>query len=229
MKKTIEDNIKDAFENWDKTDLAFNEERVWGAIAARQHQRKKLRFYPIAAAIFLLLSGGIIYQYLVNQALERQYQSSLLEISQLKKESEVALKSQQPVVYQTQVKEVLKESPELQLALSSAKAELGKLKQRQKALKMKLSNRIAQVELLRDSVSILKNTASQSLLAEEKSAVHTKETGSQIKIKIDEEFLAKLPLKKRKGKANKLQIKIIDRNEGIPQTSAPLFSSIALN
>lgn len=230
MKNQIENKIKDAFQNLDESsmDLGFDKEKVWNEIVIGQTAKRNRRFYPVAAAVFLLLSSGISYLFYTNQQLKREYRLSLVELQQQKEKVQPPTRAEKVVEYETQIKEVVKESPELKAKFQKLEVAFLALKRENVNLEQQLFSTLTEVESLKDSVLLLQAKDPMPLFTEKAPASNKKEKNTELVVRIDEKALAQLPLRERKKQkdVDRLQVKVIDRNRGIPQTPSPLFSSI---
>lgn len=233
MKESIENSIREAFKSWEEGEvkLEFNKRVVWEKIQPKKGAVQKNRFYPIAAAVFLLLSGGLVYLFFSNQELSRNYQRALLELQQQREFAGKAVEKKKMVEYKTEAKCVVKDSPKLKKRVEYLEKELIALQSERKNLNRQLVGAVSEVRILRDSVSFLKERGLFPTLAERKivTELESKERQNELKITIDKEALSQLPLNEKKRQHDKLQIKVIDTDGGVKQAFAPLFSSSILD
>lgn len=225
----MDDKIKNAFQNWEEnpTGLTFDKEKVWAAIQPQKKKRFVL-YYPAAAAVaFIFLLGSWGYFLYSNQQMEQQYQAKVLEITQQKKNDvKVIEKKEVKTEIKTEIKEVVKESSELKAKVELLEKKLAKAEQEKEMLNNKLVTAVSQVEYLQDSVSLLKTDEVKPLLAEQRAK--DKKKSKEIRININEEALADLPINRRKKENKKgANFKVVLKKE-ISETSALLFTSIQL-
>lgn len=228
----MDDKIKNAFQNWEDNPsrLLYNKEKIWVNIASKKKKRFVLYYPAVAAVALLCLLGSWGYFFYSNQQLEREYQAKLLEITQQKKEDvKLVLKkeTENKNEIKTEIKEVVKETPILKAKVKLLEKKLAKVEQDKEFVNSKLNIAVSQVGYLKDSISLLNTNEVKPLLAENK--FEKKKKGKEIRININKEALAELPVNIIKEKDNnKLRIMIKEEQRISSETSAPLFASIQL-
>lgn len=234
MKKLIEEQIRKAYLYKDENDtsLSFDEEKVWRKVK-NSHRSIKWKLPMMAAAIFfMLLSGGLAYMLFSSHQRIRNYeqQLSFLDKEALNNSKVLVDEKTQPIVI-TKLEKVIETPVEIVLKMQHMEDELAYLKENREKLKRELAISMEEIDLLRDTMNVLKAKECTPLFTQKVRDKTKKGRYKTLKININEKALAELPLEQRtnKKKESVVKVKVIDRNGEIAQTSAPLFSSISLD
>ncbi|MBS9768887.1 MAG: hypothetical protein KGV44_15300 [Flavobacteriaceae bacterium] len=237
MKPNETDKLKDLCQNWEEQGSAtdFDSEKVWLAIENKQGKRRVFipwYFSGVAVAVLLFLSVGFAYMMRENSNLQEQYHTNLAQLQKIQlAQPKVVVKKEVEIQYKTELKEVVKESPELQNEVKRLRLQLIEIEQEKALLRKQLAGVKTQISALKDSVKFLKAREVTPLFVENKKTPCQEEVAlADIKVNIDETALADLPISKVVEKQESRKIKVIFREERkeVSKQQIP-FSSIPIN
>ncbi len=225
MKKSVEEDIKKAFENWENksTALGFDKGAVWKAIQKGDKKENSFEWRKFAAAILvLMLFSGLAYSILRNNSLSKE-NDRLAAMLQMQADSIGSLQStaQTKIVTKIKIDTVVQYvAQEIQMNSESLKENV--LKQQNEELTKKLQI-VQQLLVEKDNLCGLLNDSVKVLIASLQSIPDmdkktTKEMDMELTNTEEADFLAL-----SKKESNKESIK--ESNEYRPRFKVVLFKN----
>ena len=230
MKPHVENQIKNAFENWDNqaNDVGFDKASVWQTIEANSHV-KKFNWLKVAAILlFFIFTGAMAYTFHANIKLREQNQKL---ISKLEEQSDnIVIHTdtiiQKEIKIQYKTVEVKKDDKQVKEQLNLLTFQNQTLSKENSILKKQITDFTEEKVALKNQL----NPPHEKINREVKTET-SKPESKPLKITINKEALMAISkddryLKSEHPVNGKKLIFSITSKPDIPETTAPIFRSI---